>query len=62
MRTEFYVTTQDNDGREHSYKLPETDTVPDGHEITNLRPAGQFRLSSLLSPQSLAAVKSVRHK
>lgn len=60
MQNTLYVTTRDEKSHEHFYRLPLTDTVPDGHEIVNVRPAGQFRLSSLLSPESLSAIKSVR--
>lgn len=60
MQSTLYVTTRDEQNDTHTYRLPLTDTVPDGHEIVNVRPAGQFRFSSLLSPGSLAALKSVR--
>lgn len=58
----FYVTATETDkpSHEHHYRLPVSETVPEGQEIVSLRPAGQFRFSSLLSPESLAALKSVR--
>lgn len=56
----LYVTTKDEKNHEHHYRLPVTETVPEGHEITNVRPAGKFRFSSVLSPESLAAINSAR--
>jgi hypothetical protein len=58
----LYVTTRESDkpNHEHHFRLPVTDIVPEGQEIVNVRPAGKFRLSSLLSPESLAVLKSVR--
>jgi hypothetical protein len=53
----LYVTTEDNKQHSHTYRLSVTDTVPDGHEITNVRPAGVNRFSSLLSPESLIVLK-----
>lgn len=49
MQHTLYVTTLDNDNHTHNYRLPVTDTVPEGHEITGVRPAGEFRLSAILS-------------
>lgn len=53
-----YVTTSDEKNRTHNFRLPVTDTVPAGHEITGYRPAGNFRFSSVLSPESLANLKA----
>lgn len=58
----LYVTTQETEHPEirHTFRLPVTDTVPDGQEIVSVRPAGQFRFSSVLSPESLSVLKTVR--
>lgn len=56
----LYVTTQDENCKAHTYRLPVTETVPAGQEITAVRPAGLFRFSSVLSPESLANLKTVR--
>lgn len=56
----FYITTQDEKHNSHQYRLPVTETVPEGHEITDVKPAGLFRFSSSLSPESLANLKTVR--
>lgn len=54
----LYVTTQDESNKSHTYRLPVTDTVPEGEEITAVRPAGLFRFSSVLSPESLANLRT----
>jgi len=59
---QLYVSTVDDKNTGHQFRMPVTDTVPDGHEITAVRPAGQFRLSSLLSADSLATLKTVGRK
>jgi hypothetical protein len=59
----LYVTTEDKTSKSHTYRLPVTDTVPDGEEITAVRPAGLFRLSSVLSPESRTNLQlAVSHK
>jgi len=56
----LYITTADEKNHSHHYRLPVTDTVPEGHEITGVRPAGLFRLSSVLSPESLKLLKAIK--
>lgn len=58
MQHTLYVTTVDEKQHTHNYRLPVTETVPEGQEITAVRPAGNFRFSSVLSPESLANLKS----
>jgi hypothetical protein len=57
---QFYVTTQDEHGKGHHYRQTANEMVPFGEEITGLRPAGQFRFSSVLSPESLDLLKAVK--
>lgn len=52
MQNTLYVTTVDDDKHTHNYRLPVTETVPEGHEITDVRPAGLFRLSAILSDEN----------
>lgn len=49
----LYVTTHDDKGTAHTFKLPVTETVPEGHEIVQVRQAQVARLSSILSPESV---------
>jgi hypothetical protein len=56
---QLYVTTSDEKNKSHTFRLPVTETVPEGHEITMVRPAGVNRFSSLLSPESLANLRTV---
>lgn len=63
--TGFYVTTQDDKGKAHNYKATNHRDImailtDPAEAVTSVKPASQFRLSSLLSPSSLAAIKSVR--
>lgn len=57
MLKTLYVTTVDEKNSTHNYRLPVTETVPEGQDIVAVRPAGNFRFSSLLSPESLASLK-----
>ncbi len=50
LKTEFYVTTSDEKNRTHNYRLPNSEPVPDGHEVTNVVVASRYTLASLLSP------------
>lgn len=59
MQNTLYINTVDSDNHAHAYRLPLTDTIPEGHEITSVRPAGQFPVTALLSADSLAALATV---
>lgn len=50
LTNSLYVTTKDEKGHGHNYRLPVTETVPEGHEITGVRVAGTVRFRELLSP------------
>lgn len=52
----FYVSTVDRKKNAHSYKLPAGEAVPAGHDITDLRIAGQFPLAELLPLDQAAAL------
>jgi hypothetical protein len=60
MKNSFYVSTLDEKKHAHHYRFAVNETVPEGEEITAVRPAGRFRLSSVLSPASLAILKAIR--
>jgi hypothetical protein len=60
MQTTLYVNTEDLNGKAHAYRLPLTDTVPEGHEITSVRPAGLFPVTAILSPDSVLALNTYR--
>lgn len=62
MRTSFYVTTADLDkpNHEHTYRLPAGDSIPEGQKLVSQRPAGLFRLSSVLSDDSFTALLDAR--
>lgn len=50
----LYVTTTDEKNRTHNYRLPVTDSVPEGHEITGVRKAGEFQFGQNLTPETVA--------
>lgn len=58
----FYVTTVDAKNHGHQFKVDVTETVPAGHEVVDARPASQYRVSSLLSAESLANLKASGRK
>jgi len=51
MRTEFYVTTTelDHPEREHNYRLPQGDSIPEDQTLKTQRPAGTFKLADIAS-------------
>lgn|SRR5262245_29529678 len=49
MFTTIYVTTKDDKGHRHEYRQPPTEAVPSGHDVVNIRKAGEFRLSEIIS-------------
>lgn len=53
----FYITTEDRKLRSHQYKLPVSEAAPDGHEITDLRPAGLFPITDFLSVETIATLR-----
>lgn len=53
----FYLSTKDKKHHDHHYKLPAGEAAPDGHEITDLRVAGQVSIVDLVAPEQLAALK-----
>lgn len=58
----FYVTTTeiDHPNREHNYRLPAGDSLPSDETLKSQRKAGEFKFAQVLSPESLATLKSVR--
>jgi hypothetical protein len=60
MERSLYVSTQDDKGHGHRYRLPLTETVPDGHEIIDVRPAGQFRFTQTVSQKSFTELLNFR--
>jgi hypothetical protein len=62
MQKSLYINTEDLDGHAHAYRLPVTDTIPEGHEITSVRPAGLFPVTALLSPEGVATLNAARVK
>jgi len=51
MQTSFYVTTTelDHPEREHNYRLPQGETIPEDQKIKTQRPAGEFKFADLVS-------------
>ncbi len=49
MRTEFYVTTAEieHPEREHTYRLPQGESLPEGHKLKSQKPAGTVKLSEV---------------
>jgi hypothetical protein len=62
MFRQFYATTKDRKGHEHNYKLSTGETVPSGHEITNLAVAGRFKFEEMLKPEDRAALEMMGSK
>jgi len=61
LTNSLYVNTKDEKGTTHAYRLPVTDTVPEGHEITGVRKAGVFTLAQVLTAaQRTALTNAVR--
>jgi len=58
----FYATTKDKKGGEHNYKLGAGDTVPSGHEITDLSVAGRFKLVDMLKPEDRDLLEAMSSK
>lgn len=52
MFHQFYATTKDRKGHEHSYKLNAGEGVPSGHEITELSVAGRHKLADILDQET----------
>lgn len=59
MFRQFYATTKDKKGHEHNYKLSTGETVPSGHEITNLSVAGRFKFSEIIDEKTAHALKEL---
>lgn len=55
----LYVSTLDRKKNTHQYKLPAGEAAPTGHEITDLRVAGQFPLIDLMSLYDAAALATM---
>ena len=66
METVFYATGIENldngKTREHRYTVSASDPAPEGHEITDLRVARVARVSSVLSPESIANLNAATSK
>jgi len=47
--TSFYVTTQENEHpeREHTFRLPQGENLPEEHVLKSQRKAGEFKLAEL---------------
>jgi hypothetical protein len=54
----FYLSTVDRKKHQHHYKLPAGDAVPDGEELTDLRPAGIVTLMDQLPEETLAELRA----
>jgi hypothetical protein len=48
MFHQFYATTKDKSGHEHTYKLSAGEGVPKGHEITDLSVASRFKFADII--------------
>jgi hypothetical protein len=59
MRHQFYATTKDKKGHEHSYRLDSSETVPYGHEITDLSVAGRFKFSEIIGDKLTKDLKEL---
>jgi len=57
MKTEFYVTTQEieHPEREHTYRLPQGESLPEDHRLKSQRPAGLFKGSDVIRFGTLRA-------
>lgn len=55
----LYMSTKDRKKNAHSYKLPAGEAAPTGHEITDLRPAGQWSMLDLLPATDVAALAAL---
>lgn len=60
MDNTFYVTTVEDNGREHNFRLPQGDTIPENQVLKSQRPAGLFRFSTILSAENLAILNSIK--
>lgn len=58
----LYVTTKDEKNRDHHYRLPVTETVPEGHEITAVRPAGRFSFNQNLSGETVQRLLTLKRQ
>lgn len=59
MQHQFYATTKDRKGNEHSYKLNTGEGVPSGHEITSLAVAGRFKFSEIIGDKLAKDLKEL---
>lgn len=58
MLNTFYVTTQEieHPEREHSYRLPAGENLPEGHRMKTQRKAGEFKFADSLAPSTVTAL------
>jgi hypothetical protein len=59
MQQHFYATTKDRKGGIHNYKLATGEGVPKGHEITDLSVAHRFKMTDILSPESVDLLEAL---
>lgn len=55
----FYATTKDRKGHEHNYRLNSGETVPNGHEITDLSVAGRFKFAEIIGDKMAKDLKEL---
>jgi hypothetical protein len=62
LRPSFYVTTQEieHPEREHNYRLPQGETLPEDHRLKSQKKAGEFKFAQVLSPESLHNLLTVK--
>lgn len=51
MQHTFYVTTVDENRHEHNYRFLQGESLPEGERLKTQKPAGQFPIGSVLSPE-----------
>ena len=54
----FYVTTTEveHPNREHNFRLPQGESLPEDHRLKSQRKAGEFKFGENLSPTDRAAL------